>query len=157
MTETNNYDIQEKDLSEIPVYSFRKKVIEIPDELARLMNSALEEIISRGGKCSGPPIVLYYKDVEFNTMEVDLEVAWPVKESVLVNKVLPPVHAVSVIEHLDPSSSLEGAYTALYAWIKKNGYHPAYPIREIYSTDPQSVSSEHLLVEIIIPLKREHD
>jgi len=119
LTETKNYDIQVKDLLEIPVYSIRKKVIESPDELAHLMNTILEKIISRGGNCSGPPIVLYYKDVEFNTMEVDLEVACPVKDSALVNKVLPPVHAASVIEHLDSNSSLEGAYTALYAWIKK--------------------------------------
>ena len=157
MTETKNYDIQVKDLLEIPVNSIRKKVIEIPDELAQLMNTILEEIISRGGNCSGPPNVLYYKDVEFNTMEVDLEVAWPVKDSALVNKVLPPVHAASVVEHLDSNSSLEGAYTALYAWIKKNGYHPAYPIREIYNTDPQATSPDQLLIEIIIPLKREHD
>ncbi len=157
MTETKNYDIQVKDLPEIPVCSTREKVIETPDELARLMNNVLEKIILRGGSCSGAPIVLYYKDVEFNAMEVDLEVAWPVKDSSLVNKVLPPVHAASVIEHLDPNSSLEGAYKALYAWIKKNGYHPDYPIREIYSTDPQATSTEQLLIEIIIPLKREHD
>lgn len=157
MTATKKYDIQEKDLPEIPVYSIRKKIIEIPDELANLINTVFEEIISRGGNCSGSPILLYYKDVEFNTMEVDLEVALPVKDNALFNKVLPPVHAVSVIEHLDSNSNLEGAYTALYAWMKSNGYHPAYPIREIYSTDPQAISPEQLLVEIIIPLKREHD
>lgn len=157
MPEAKHYDIHVKDLPETPVYSIREKVIETPDELAHLMNTVLEKIISRGGNCSGPPIVLYYKDVEFNTMEVDLEVAWPVTDRALSNRVLPPVHAASAAEHLDSNSSLEGAYTALYDWIKKNGYYPAYPIREIYNTDPQAISNEQLLVEIIIPLKKEHD
>lgn len=157
MPEVKHYDIQLKDLDEIPVRSMRGKVTEYPDDLATLMTTSLEEIISMGGNCSGPPIVLYFKDVEFDTMEIDLEVAWPVTAQALANKVLPPVHAASVTVHLDPDSNLEGAYEALYAWIKKNGYHPAYPIREVYDTDPQATSPEQLLIEIIFPLKKEHD
>ncbi|TEB16504.1 Bacterial transcription activator, effector binding domain [Pelotomaculum sp. FP] len=157
LTEEKRYDIRAKDLDEIPVRTMRGKVTEYPNDLATLMTASLEEIISMGGNCSGPPIVLYDKEVDFNSMETELEVAWPVTDKALANKVLPPVHAASVIEHLDPDNSLEGAYGALYAWIKKNGYHPAYPIREIYDTDPQATSPEQLLIEIILPLKKEHD
>ncbi len=157
MPEAKHYDIRIKNFQETPVCSIRKKVLETPDEIAGLMNAVLEKIVSRGGNCSGPPLMLYYKDVEFNSMHVDLEVAWPVNETILADKNLPPVHAVSVVEHLDANNSLEGAYAALYAWIKKNGYHPAYPIREIFNIDSHAASTEQLLIEIIIPLKKEHD
>lgn len=157
MSEAKHYDIHVKDLDEIPVRSKQGKVTEYPDDLATLMTTNLEEIITMGGSCAGPPIVLYNKDVDFNSMETDLEVAWPVTDKELANRILPPVHAASVVEHLDSNSSLEGAYEALYAWIKKNGYFPAYPIREIYNTDPQATSPEQLLVEILLPLKKEHD
>lgn len=157
MATLKDYDIREKNLDEIPVRTIRGKVREFPDDLATLMTTSLEEIISLGGSCSGPPIVLYDKDVEFNSLETDLEVAWPIADKTMANKVLPPVHAASVIEHLDPDSTLKDAYAAIYAWIKKNGYHPAYPIREVYDTDPQATSPEQLLVEIILPLTKEHD
>ncbi|MDD4238437.1 MAG: GyrI-like domain-containing protein, partial [Desulfotomaculaceae bacterium] len=142
---------------EIPVRSKRGKVTEYPNDIANLMMTTLDEIIAMSGNCSGPPILLYDKDVDFNSMETDLEVAWPVTDKALANKVLPPVHAATVVAQLDPNSSLEGAYGALYGWIKKNGYHPAYPIREVYDTDPQATSTEQLLIEIILPLTREHD
>jgi len=157
LPETKHYDIRVKNYNEIPVYSIRKKVLETPDEIAGLMNTVLEKIASLGGKCSGPPIVLYYKDLEFNSMYVDLEVAWPITDTTLANKILPPVHAATLVEYLDDSNNrLEEAYTALYAWIKKIGYHPDYPIREVYYTDPQATTSEQLTVEIIIPLTKEH-
>lgn len=151
------YDIREKNIDEIPVRTIRGKVTEYPDDLADLITAGLEEIISAGGRTAGPPIVLYDKNLEFNSLETELEVAWPVMDKALANKVLPPVHAASLLEHLDPTSTLVDAYEALYAWIRKNGYFPDYPIREVYNTDPQATSPEQLLIEIIFPLKTEHD
>lgn len=156
MAEVKDYEIREIDLDEIPVRAVRGKVREYPDDLAALMTSSLEEIITIGGSCLGPPIVLYDKDAEFNSMEIDLEVAWPIADKTMANKILPPVHAASVIERLDADSTLEGAYAAIYTWIKKNGYHPAYPIREVYDTDPQATTPDQLLVTIILPLTTEH-
>jgi effector-binding domain-containing protein len=157
MTEKKHYDIHKKNLDEIPVRTIRGKVIEYPDDIATLMTTSLEELLSEGGSCAGPPIVLYDKDVEFNSLETEVEVAWPVANKEFASKVLPPVHAATVLEHLNPTNSLEGAYEALYAWIKKNGYYPAYPIREVYNTDPEATSPDQLLIEIILPLKTEHD
>lgn len=149
-------DVREKELGEIPVWAVRGKVREYPDDLAELMTSSLEEIISKGGGCTGPPIVLYEQDVEFNSFETELEVAWPVADRSMANKILPPVHAASVVKRMDADSNLEDVYAAIYAWIKKNGYHPAYPIREVYNTDPQATSPDQLLVEVLLPLTTEH-
>lgn len=156
MPEDNNYDIREINLDEIPVSSMRGKVVDFPDDLANLIETSFANVTSQGGRCSGPPIIMYNKDMEFNNLETELEVAWPVTDRNMANKILPPIHAVSVKEKLSAEKNLEGAYTALYDWIRKNGYHPAYPIREIFTPDPEATTDEQLLIEIIIPLTTEH-
>ena len=154
MPEDNNYDIREINIDEIPVRSMQGKVVDFPDDLATLIENSLASITSQGGRCSGPPIIMYNKNTEYNSLETELEVAWPVADRSMANKILPPIHAVSVKEKLSSERSLEDAYTALYNWIRKNGYHPAYPIREVLTPDP--TADEQLLVEIIIPLTTEH-
>ena len=157
LTEDKNYDIRELNIDEIPVNSMRGKVVDFPDDLATLIEDSLANITSQGGRCSGPPIIIYDKDMDFNSFETELEVAWPVIDRNMANKILPPIHAASVTERLTTEKGLEGAYTALYDWIRKNGYHPAYPIREIFTPDPEATTDEQLLIEIIIPLTTEHD
>lgn len=150
LTETKNYDIRIREIPETPVRSLKKHLQEFPKEIAPMIRSVLEEIISLGGVHAGPPIILYF-DEEFNPQNVNLEVAWPVLDAKLVNKTLPSVLAATCI-YVGPYDGLEDAYEAVFAWVNQNGYRVEYPTREISYNDPQITPPEQLVTEIIVPV-----
>lgn len=152
LPETKKYNIQIKDLSEIPVRSQRKKLTSFYQELPALMVSVLDEITLKGVMCAGPPVVLYY-DEEFNMDEVDVEAAWPVNDKSLVNNTLPAGEAATVM-HVGPYNTLEKAYEALFEWINENGWRAVYPIREVYYNDPRNTSPDQLATEIMLQITR---
>ncbi|SFR16019.1 MerR family transcriptional regulator [Desulfoscipio geothermicus] len=150
VSEKKQYDVRLRDIPAIKVRSRREVLTSFPNELPTLIRSVLEEINSRGGICSGAPIVLYYDD-EFNPAQVDVEVAWPVNDDALATGTLAAVKA-AVTMHVGPYDGLEGAYQAVFDWINQNGYRALTPYREVSCNDPQVTPPDQLVTEIIIPV-----
>lgn len=152
MNKTKSYDIRIRDIQEMQARTLRKQLTSFPQEVPTLLRSLLEEILSSGGVCAGPPVLIYY-DEEFNPDKVDLEVAWPVNDSRLANKTLPAVRAATLM-HVGPYDGLNSAYEALFAWVNQNGYRAAFPMREVSHNDPQTTPPEQLVTEIILPVEQ---
>lgn len=150
MNETSKYEVTLREVPEVMVRSLRKQVEASPDTITPMLVSVLEEIISLGAVCAGPPVTLFY-DEEFNAERADVEVCWPVADSALAGKTLPAVRAATCM-HVGPYDGLEKAYQALFDWINKNNYRAVYPVREVSHTDPRTTPAEQLVTEIIMPV-----
>ncbi|HBV95577.1 MAG: hypothetical protein JL50_09810 [Peptococcaceae bacterium BICA1-7] len=153
MSQLRYYDVRIREIQEVLVRSVRKKIEATPQNIVPLMGSVLEEIISLGGVCAGPPVLLSY-DEEFSPKEADLEVCWPVADQALATGQLPPVQAATCM-HTGPYDGLEKAYGAIFEWINKNGYRAVFPVREISHNDPRTTPAEQLVTEIIVPVVRD--
>lgn len=157
MDEVNKYDVRLRDMPETLVYSSRKVMDNMLQQLPSLLRSMLEDISQRGGVCAGAPLILYYDDFydeSFDPQKVDVEAAWPVADPVLSNNTLPAVRT-ACCTHVGPYDGLEKAYGAVFAWINENGYQAAFPTREISLTDPSVTPPEQLVTEILVPVVRE--
>lgn len=146
------YDIRIKEVQEVRVWSQRKQLKPFPENIAPFIREVLEDLVSRGGECAGPPVMLYH-DEEFNPDLADVEVAWPVAVGTLSNRTLPTVRAAACL-HVGPYGGLEAAYQAIFAWVNQNGYRAVSPIREISYNDPRTTSPDQLVTEIIIPVEK---
>lgn len=83
-----------------------------------------------------PPFTIYYDD-EYRDVEIDCEVAVPLKyaipesESIRVRKT-PKQFNVACVVHVGNYLNVSQAYNALLNWIDSNGYQMKGPIREVY-------------------------
>jgi DNA-binding transcriptional MerR regulator/predicted transcriptional regulator YdeE len=148
--EIQTYDIRLREVPEMMVRAVRKNLQKFPEEVPPMLITLLREIEDNGGICAGAPILLYY-DEEFKPDNVDLEVAWPVNDRKLSNRILPAIKAAACT-YVGPYEGLENVYAALYAWINENGYRAQAPMREINLNDPRNTPREQLVTEVLIPV-----
>lgn len=155
MSDTSKYDIRLQDVRETLVFSSRKVMTDFHHELPKLFRSLLDEVLGKGGVCSGAPLIVYYDDfnqASFDPKKVDMEAAWPVADSKLANNTLPAVR-VATCTYVGPYDGLEKAYGAIFTWINDNGYKAAFPTREVSLNDPAVTPPEQLVTEIQIPIQ----
>lgn len=155
MNDAKNYDIRLYDIPATLVYSSRKVMKDIHNELPLLVRSLLDDLTARGGVCAGAPIMLYYDnfyDDGFNPEEIDVEVAWPVADPAMATGTLPNIRAAGYT-YVGPYDGLENAYGAVFAWLNENNYKAAVPTREVSVTDPSTTPPEQLVTQILIPVK----
>lgn len=150
MTETNQPFVRIREIRATPACTLRRVLTNFPQDLPPMINSLLEDVTAMGGVYAGPPILLYH-DEELRTEQVDVEVAWPVIQKELANKILPAVEAATLM-HVGPYDDLVKAYDIVYEWINKNGYRAGTPRREIVYNDPQNTPPEQLTIEIAVPV-----
>ncbi|MGE5390125.1 MAG: MerR family transcriptional regulator [Deltaproteobacteria bacterium] len=155
MNDFTKYDIRLRDIPETLVFSERRILTSIHDELPVMLRALLDTLAATGAVCSGAPIMLYYDDFSkesFNPNKVDVEVAWPVADPQYANRTLPAVR-VAALTYVGPYDGLESAYGAVIGWINENGYHIELPTREASLNDPSVTPPEQLVTEILIPVK----
>lgn len=155
MNDFNNYDIRLRDVPETLVFSKRKTLVNIHEELPVILRDLLDTLSAAGAVCSGAPVMLYYDDFSkesFNPNKVDVEVAWPVADPHFSNRTLPAVR-VAALTYVGPYDGLEAAYGAVIGWINQNGYQIDLPTREASLNDPSVTPPEQLVTEILIPVK----
>ncbi|MCX6089209.1 MAG: GyrI-like domain-containing protein [Candidatus Atribacteria bacterium] len=146
--------VQVVNYPEILVFSKRMIITDFAKGIAKLMNSSWAELNQKGGKPSGPPILLYYwEGIDFTKpmKEVDTEVAWPVSDKSIANSTLPAITA-AMVKYVGPYEEFNKVYDTIFAWIAQNGYKTGYPTREIYLNDPQNTKPEDLITEVVIPI-----
>lgn len=69
-------------------------------------------------------------------------------------KTLPPVENMASVIHTNGNKNLLQAYTALYAWIERSGYHISGSARELYLDDIEGNSTVCQMVEVQVPVER---
>ena len=147
MSDNTIYDIQVRDNQETYFYSVRDQLTSLQTELPELIRLMTDKIVSHGGVCGGPAMILHH-DEEYNPKKTDIEVCLPVTNHSLANRTLRTVKAVACT-YMGPYDELEKAYQVIFKWINLQGFKEVYPIREIFHNTP----AEHLVTEIIVPIK----
>lgn len=146
------YDVILREIPAALVRSRRQALSDFPKGLGDLMNAVAGEIAGAGKVPAGPPCTLYY-DEEFNPNRVDVEVAFPVSDKETATRTIPATLAATTV-HVGSYNGLDQAYAAVYGWANANGYEPVLPMRDVYMNDPENVPQEHLVTEVILPVRR---
>jgi DNA-binding transcriptional MerR regulator len=154
-------DVVLKSLEARHVLSLRQ-VIPTPPYVGTLLGEAFGALGMKGVQVGGPPFVIFY-DEEYKPTDLDVEVAFPVLQSVTKNielsnqrqlspKDLPTVPLAACIIHIGAYDHINDSYRALGQWIDSNGYRIAGPSREIYLSPPDSDSGP--ITEIQWPVEK---
>ena len=154
----SSISIEVVDYPEITVFSLKKEIGDFSKEIPQLIQTSMEELIKKGGKPAGPPILLYYlenADLSQPVEKMMVEAAWPVDNDQFANATLPKIKAARVM-YKGPYQGLNEIYSSIFAWISQNDYKVNYPTREINYNDPTTTPAEDLLTEIIIPIEEKN-
>jgi effector-binding domain-containing protein len=110
-------------------------------------------------KPSGPPMLICY-DMEYKDRDVDVEVAVPIKKMVAGSDrvkvyALPALEQAACTIHKGSYEKVGEAYSAIMAWMEKNGYQGDGPDREVYLSGPNdSKDPGQYVTEIQFPVKK---
>lgn len=139
------------------VVSLRGHIAEstVPEFLQRSFRQLFGRLHLLGVPPSGAPFVIYHA---FEP-EIDAEVCVPVSQPVEANGLIESRHlpAVSVAQttHFGPYEELGGAYEALQAWVRDNGFEPNGPVLERYLAGPgDPMPDSAYRTEIELPIGR---
>lgn len=119
-------------------------------------------ISDRGLTITGPPMFLCHEKSVTEVMKAaeagtaDVEVAFPVIEKdsgsdEILCYDIPGGKMIRAI-HNGPYQEMEGTYKEIFDWLLSNKMEITGPIREIYLNDPNTVSPEETITEILIPV-----
>lgn len=151
-----DYDVQLKDVDPMRVVANRAIVANY-GAVGSLLGPLIEEMESADMQSDGPPMAIYF-DEEYKHSDVDVEVAFPIAETIdadqsgLTIKTLGG-GTVAMVIHQGSYDDFRSAYQALMEWIRANGYRIIGPNREIYLRGPESqVDPADYLTEIQFPV-----
>jgi effector-binding domain-containing protein len=130
------------------------------EELETMWKDVNDYIVSKDGKKTIPCMMLYHTgwwDMD-ETSQLDVEVIEPItrrfdgNDKITVYE-LPAVENMACIIHKGPFSTIPETNDALFAWVKKNGYKIAGPLREIYHKgDWVTDNPEEYITELQVPV-----
>ena len=133
------YAFATHDLLAQPIISIRGRCR--PVEMPGFIGSAFDRLFGRLGRSgiepAGPPFVIYHV---FGVEGIDAEVCVPVAAirdvpNDMISRVVPATTVARTV-HVGPYDELEAAYSALAAWVERQGLTPAGPMRERYLDGP---------------------
>jgi len=154
------HEVVLKTLAPYRVLAVREVVAE-PSGVATLLMDGFAAIGGRGVATTGPPFSRYH-DPEFHPENIDVEVDFPVDDSVSegvdtpggrrleVSKI--PGGEAAVVLHEGPYETIDEAYATIGAWIAANGLHVAGPPQEAYLRPPGGALDP--LTEIRFPVEK---
>lgn len=125
-------------------------------QLGDAMRTLLASAAQAHMKPSGPPFALFYDDpARVAVGELRARACLPVEERPRVDglrfEVLPGA-MVAYARVTGPYPDVPRTYPAILAYMRKLGWAPGAPVREIYLVDPgQALGYEELVAEVQIP------
>ncbi len=150
MKQEIQYDIIEKKVEDMIFagHRFKGKYSEVGRAIGLVLKNA-------GRNISGKAMTLYY-DGEYKENDADIEGGFPVSKTIsgkeISCRVLPGGNAVTLI-HKGPYEKLGESYEMIFAYIRKKGYTPIIPGREVYIKGPGMIfrgNPEKYITEIQI-------
>jgi effector-binding domain-containing protein len=125
----------------------------IKEGMGAAFDMLLRHARETGAQFVGPPFVLY---PETPSGEFPIAVCMPaapgaVAGDEVVLEELPAVEAATLL-YQGPYDGMAPSWRHLMEWVGASGRRPAGPVREIYLSDPDEVSEEDLLTELVVPL-----
>lgn len=150
MMESVDFEVEEKELEPILIAGirFKGRYSDCGQMFAKIAKRFGREIC-------GPAFSLYY-DPEYKEEDADIESCMPIRkgqsgDNITVRE-FPGGRCVSLV-HKGPYETLGRSYEKIMAYIKKKGYEPKLPSREVYLKGPGMVfkgNPENYLTEIQI-------
>lgn len=138
-----SYQIERKDLDEIPFLHQRRRVpqAELAAAMGEMLPAAFQYAMQHGLEFAGPPTSRY---VDMNPGGITLEAGMPLtaavepeSEDLICGVLVGGPSAVTV--HKGPYDRLGEAHAAMEAWFAEQGLQPGGPPVEVYLTDPGEV------------------
>lgn len=125
----------------------------IKERMGAAFDTLMRHARETGAQFVGPPFVLY---PEMPGGEFPIAVCMPVAAGAIAGdevalEGLPAVEAATLL-YQGPYDGMEPSWRRLMEWVGASGRRPAGPVREIYLSDPDQVSEEDLLTELVVPL-----
>jgi DNA-binding transcriptional MerR regulator len=153
-----DYEIVLKDVDSMHIASLRE-VLSNPQEVGTLIADGYGALMPAGIMPTGPCFTIYH-DPEFNPEAMDVEIAFPVGETVTAAPDTPGGRSfgfrevcggkAAVLVHQGPYEAISQAYVAMGEWLDANGLRPAGPPHEAYLTAPNDPSGP--ITEIRFPV-----
>jgi effector-binding domain-containing protein len=138
------YDISRRVIPDQRILSIRDRLVqsELPAFLGRSFGELFGHLRLLGVEPQGEPFVIYHA---FGWDDTDLEVCVPIAAEVVasgrITARLLPGESVAQTLHVGPYDELATAYAAVTAWIRRNGFEVAGPVRERYLNGPADAVS----------------
>ncbi len=142
------YEIVLKELEPIPVVSLRE-VLSNPQDVGTMIADGYSSLMPAGIMPTGACFSIYH-DPEFNPTALDVEIAFPVAETVTTAPDTPGGRSfeqrvicggkAAVTIHQGPYDTIPQAYAAMGEWLETNGMQMAGPPQEAYLTAPDDPS-----------------
>jgi effector-binding domain-containing protein len=152
------YEVEVREEPELEVVATRRhtSLTHIGQDIDGAFGAIMSRLGPMGVRASGAPFIVYH-DVIDEQHDGDIEVCFPVERHVdlegeVYGSVVPGGPVASTI-HRGPYDQIGPAYHTLSGWIGEHGHHMSGPPREIYLTDPRSVTPEDLLTRIDWPIE----
>lgn len=131
----------------------RTRVGELPGVIGAGFGKLAACLGQKGLAPAGGPYVGYHNE---DMDDLDVEIGFPVagtpaaEGEILAGSI--PAGSYAACMHRGPYSEIEGAYTALMAWIQEGGLQPTGVCYEIYLNDPDETAPEELLTQVLFPV-----
>jgi effector-binding domain-containing protein len=150
------YPCEMSEQSARPTLSIRTRAParKLPELLGSGYMKIAQYLAELGEAPMGPPFVAYYNmDMEDLDIEFGFEVgkALPGKEEIQAAEI--PAGKQASCMYTGPYPQMGGAYEALTAWVRENGYEPSGAAFEFYLNSPENTPPENLQTQIVFPLK----
>lgn len=134
---------------------------EFDSRLEIMWKEVNEYIVSKGGKCTIPCMMLYHTgwwDMD-DTKTLDVEVVEPITRRIEKNEKhlvyeLPKVEKMVCIVHKGPLTTIGKTNDTLFDWIRENGYIKKGPVREIYHKGEwETKDPNEFITELQVPIE----
>jgi effector-binding domain-containing protein len=138
------YDISRRVIPDQRILSIRDRMVqsELPAFLGRSFGELFSHLRLLGVEAQGEPFVIYHA---FGWDDTDAEVCVPIGAEVVasgrITGRLLEGQSVAQTLHVGPYEELATAYAAVTAWIRRNGFEAAGPVRERYLNGPADAVS----------------
>jgi effector-binding domain-containing protein len=151
------YDVVLKEIDPVTIASVRGTIPTYGD-VGMLYGELFGHLGQHGIHPAGPPLAIYH-DPEYREADVDAEAGVPIDAdapaSGRVSVRTLPGGSVATCIHRGGYDTIGQAYTALMAWIERNGYAVAGPNREIYLRGPDdSGEPDGYVTEVQFPVTK---
>ena len=161
------YEVAIKHVDSQRVASIRSSValmVDLPQQCASLCGELAGWLSSNRLKASGPWFMLN-NNREYTESHIALELAvavngkapgrQPAKDGSRISiHNLPEVQAMASVIHTAGTVNLVEAYTTIYDWIERSGYHTCGPAREIYLDEEVEDLRACQVIEVQVPVER---
>lgn len=151
------YEVRIKEVSDQPVISVRvhTSLAQISDVIGSGFGTLMGELGRLRVQPVGAPFIVYHDVIDEQTegdIEICIPTTGPAETSDPVQSIVIAGGTVASTIHHGPYDQIGPAYHTLTGWIQDHGHDMTGPPREIYLNDPQTVSPEGLLTEVVWPI-----